>query len=361
LRECADCPQALEKYGPLPPVFLKAKVENTPGGIVVAAPSRWIAERAKASRVFRNNRVEVIPNGLDAAVFAPRDRRRARLALGVGVNGPVILCGADSLDDPRKGFRFLREAMERVAARLPDALLITFGKVHVPECGFSFRVRNLGRVEGERALARVYSAADVTVIPSPEDNLPNIMLESLACGTPLAGFDTGGIPDSVKDGRTGYLARPGDSRDLADKVLRILETGSISRNDCRDYALRNYAPHVQAKAYVALYRDILENRRTERTPAYRRLTQHIRIREAMTMRTSENSYETDDRLRLPLPNRGKYVIFGAGAAGRDLAAKLPFAVHCFLDNSAERIKEIGGVPVLPPADILKEDDCFIIL
>lgn len=358
LQTCENCPQALPQYAGLPKHLLQAKARNMPSNLVVAAPSGWIAKCARKSKVFRNNRVEVIPNGIDTDVFKPLEHSKIRAELGFSDSDVIILCGADSLDEPRKGFRYLAKAMEKVAAVLPGAILATFGKLELYQKNYPFRIRSLGRIDGEKELAKVYSAANVTAIPSTEDNLPNIMLESIACGTPLAGFGTGGIPDCVKENVTGFLAAKGDTDDLANALIKAAK-GDL-RQSCRAAAVQKYSLEAAAKNYINLYSDIANTaRKYVNIPLVPKAVNELFLKETRVM--SDNKHEVNYNLRLKYPIRDKYIIFGAGAAGQELAKKLPFRVDCYIDNNAGNIGEIDGVHVRLPGDVIAEKGKMFII
>ena len=129
---------------------------------------------------------------------------------------------------------------------------------------FPIPTTTLGRIESQSELASLYSAADLFACPSREDNLPNTMLESLACGTPVVGFDVGGIPDFVRPGMTGALAQRYDLGALA-KCLRVMleqdeETKAAMRRACREVAVHELSPEHQALRYMTNYREILNSR-----------------------------------------------------------------------------------------------------
>ena len=110
-------------------------------------------------------------------------------------------------------------------------------------------------------LSRAYSAADVFVLPSLEDNLPNTIIEAQACGTPGVGFAIGGVPDIVANPSLGRLARPFDTADLADKIIEVLqaspEEAAAARQKCREHAESAYSQYAQTAAYLRLYRERL--------------------------------------------------------------------------------------------------------
>lgn len=232
--------------------------------LTVVAPSRWLADCAKSSALFREVRVEVIPNGLDLALFKPVDKRLARELLGLPQDKKLILFGAfGGHGDPNKGFSLLLAALQKMSAGSwkDTAELIVFGSSE-PACAvpFGMKARYLGRLHDDISLVLAYAAADVFVAPSMLENLSNMVMESMACGTPCVAFNQGGMPDLVEHGRTGYLARPFESDDLATGIGGVLED-DVARQEMARRSRRkveeDFALDKVAHRYAALYREIL--------------------------------------------------------------------------------------------------------
>lgn len=226
----------------------------------VVAPSRWLAEMARESPLLGGFEVDAIPNGIDTDAFAPRDRGVARATLGLPADAKVVAFVAHGLHGRRKGFELLRQSLARLG-EFPNVHLLSAGAMHelsevaVPHV-------NAGPISNERMLSLVYSAADVFVIPSIQDNLPNTVLEAMACGTPVVGFSTGGIPEMVEDGRTGWLVPVGDVAALSRAVMIALEDPNrdeVGRN-ARTVAVERYDSQVQAAAYSKLYQSLTKAR-----------------------------------------------------------------------------------------------------
>lgn len=212
--DCGPCPQLQDDSCRLPSRVLAAqRLALPPGRAVVVAPSRWLADCARQSALFAGSRVEVIPYGVDTSAFTPQDRAAARAELGLPASGFQILFGADHGMELRKGAAELAAAL-REFARLPGAKeashLVCFGRPSPLMADVGLPLHELGYLRGDAALRRAYSAADAFVLPSLEDNLPNTMLEALACGTPVVAFEIGGVPDVVADARNGRVVAPGD-------------------------------------------------------------------------------------------------------------------------------------------------------
>ena len=231
------------------------------GRLQIVADSNWLASEARRSSLFGKVPITAIHYGLDIDDFAPRDRLFARAALGIPADAKVALFVADSLDERRKGFATLVNALTDLP-RGSEPFLLSVGSGK-PVLSGRFSHLHLGRVSGDRFLSLVYSAADVFVIPSLQEAFGQTALESIACGTPVVGFNVGGIPEVVREGVTGLLASVGDPRALQDAILNMLSNPSLRTklaSNCRKVAVEEYALAVQAKRYVELYTTLLGHR-----------------------------------------------------------------------------------------------------
>jgi len=229
-----------------------------PGGLHLITPSRWLASEAKRSALFNGLPISVIPNGLDVTTFSPRDKNFARELLGIPQDKLVILYVVDRLDNRRKGLGLLREALAGLKDQT-NFLLVTLGQaVAIQDLGMPHV--SLGLVSDERILSLAYSSADVFVCPSLQDNLPNTVLESLACGVPIVSFNVGGLPDMVREGVTGYLVPAGNASGLREAIVGILRDPTrraVMAAHCRQVAVAEYSLEIQARRYISLYETIL--------------------------------------------------------------------------------------------------------
>jgi glycosyltransferase involved in cell wall biosynthesis len=230
------------------------------GRLHIVGPSRWISEQAKRSSVLGRFPVTVIPNGLDTEEFSPVEKNTAREKLEIPRSAKAVLFAADSAAIKRKGFDLLAVALAKLANE-PDLFLLSVGGgkpgvANLPQ-------KHLGKISDNRMLSMIYSAADVFVIPSLQESFGQTVTESMACGTPVVGFDTGGIPDMVRPGITGYLAPAGDVAALAEAIRRVLSDPEKSRQmgaNCRRIAVEEYSMEIQARAYARYYEEILVQR-----------------------------------------------------------------------------------------------------
>lgn len=261
--DCSACPMMSEN----PLVDLAKRVARRKGKIdwrrvTFVGCSEWIARTARESVWLREARFVSIPNPIDTTLFRPIDRREARQRLGLPEGKRLILFAAAKLSDTRKGAAFLLEACRLLAAEMEGELeIILMGSDATELSALSpVPVRALGYISGAAELAVAYSCADLFVIPSLEDNLPNTIMEAMACGTPCVGFRTGGIPEMIDHEVNGYVAASRDSADLARGiawVLRHPEPGNLSVA-CREKVMRRYQESVVAKKYIALYQELIQ-------------------------------------------------------------------------------------------------------
>jgi glycosyltransferase involved in cell wall biosynthesis len=258
---CGSCP-ALDSASPddLSSRIFRRKAaifeSLSPKRLHVVTPSPWLADAAKGSLLLKKFPCTVIPYGLDIEVFKPIDRTACRQVLDIPVDAKVVLFVADSNENKRKGFSLLLEALERVSD-IPGLALLSIGGAARTSIG-SVPCFSLGQLQNDRFIAAAYSAADVMVIPSLQDNLPNTVLEAMACGTPSVGFDVGGIPAMIRPVETGFLAPPGDVPALAAAIrLAISDAnrGNMSLT-CRQRAVTEYDLAIQAQRYLELYQSM---------------------------------------------------------------------------------------------------------
>jgi glycosyltransferase involved in cell wall biosynthesis len=235
------------------------------GPMQIVTPSAWLAQCAKRSALLSSATVTVIPNVVATDTFMPRHQVACRAALKLPQDDLLILFGAIRADaDANKGYDLLIEALSVLDAKSGPRLIrcVIFGQ-SAPDKPLRLKmpVHWMGHIDDESQLATLYGAADVMVVPSRVENLPQTATEAQACGCPVVAFRTSGLPDAVEDRATGYLAQPYDSADLARGILWVTEnterTGTL-RRDARLRALRLWRPSVIVPQYVEEYRRALE-------------------------------------------------------------------------------------------------------
>jgi len=230
--------------------------KNVP--LTIVSPSRWLATRAFSSSIFAGRRIEVIPNGININVFCPGDRLIARKQLGISETRRLVLVGANHVfSDPNKGIDLLQQALSCLDESLQrSADLVIFGEnCNRPLLGFSLAVSNLGSITNDELLVSLYRAADIFVVPSRQENLPNMILEAMACGTPCVAFEVGGIPELITHDVNGYLATPYEVEDLAAGLSQLLM--HESRRSAMGEASRKWVEnHVSIEHVVNRYLEL---------------------------------------------------------------------------------------------------------
>jgi len=219
---------------------------------------------ARSSSLFKDRRVEVIPNGIDTDRYKPTDKNAARAAYNLPQDKHLILFSAFSAtSDKRKGNQFLMQALEKMSldgwGANTELVVVGASKPESPP-DLGMKVHYMGHLHDEISQILLYSAADVLVAPSMQENLSNAVMESLACGTPVVAFDIGGMPDMIDHQVNGYLARPFEPDDLADGIMWVLENKdrhSMLSQSARQTVVERYTLQAVANRYLTLYQSIL--------------------------------------------------------------------------------------------------------
>ncbi len=266
-QSCGVCPQ-LNSYSELDisrlQWFRKHKYWNKIDFILVS-PSHWLANCAASSSLFRNSRIEVIPNGINTNLYQPVDKTFARRMLNLPQDRKLILFGAmRATSDYRKGFHLLKPALQNLSKLgWKDKLdIVIFGSSEPSEAiDFGLKSHYLGVLKDDISLAIVYSAVDAFIAPSLQDNLPNTVLEALACGIPCVAFDVGGMPDMIEHRKNGFLANPYNIDDFSNGINWVLENDERHhklRDNARQKVLKCFTSDKQVSKYLSLYEDILK-------------------------------------------------------------------------------------------------------
>jgi len=218
--------------------------------------SQWIKATSEKSDIFKSFPHHLIANGLDLEVFKPRPKTALRQKYNLPLDKNILLFVADNIHNKRKGFQHLQEALKHLDRK--DFVCVLVGNDEKPLEEEYFLPLHF--ISEETELAEVYAAADICIVPSLEDNLPNTVLEAMASGLPVVGFEVGGIPDMIQPSKNGSLVPLADSISLAQKIEEILDNPTLQQNfgeQAREIASQNYSIQRQATQYLSLYEDIL--------------------------------------------------------------------------------------------------------
>ncbi len=264
--ECHNCPYLYNngsKRDLSYQVFRRKKRLYTLSPITFVTCSKWLAEKAKQSALLAEHTVTNIPNPINTNLYRPRSKTEARLATKLPINGKFILFGSFNITDKRKGIDYLVGACNILAEQHPELRnelgIVVFGKQSDILTGLvPFHVYSLDYVKNEHDLVNIYNAVDVLALPSLEDNLPNTVMEAMACGTPCVGFQIGGIPEMIDHLHNGYVAQYRSSTDFANGLywtLQESELQSLSEEASRKVATHYSESHI-AKRYIEIYNQV---------------------------------------------------------------------------------------------------------
>jgi glycosyltransferase involved in cell wall biosynthesis len=207
--------------------------------------------------------IKHIPNGVDTDIYRPLDPEQCRSLLGIPGGKHVLMFAAINLKDHRKGGDLLIAALQSLPKSLKaETVLIVLGRSGGTIAQtVGIQTFDLGYTSSARLKTIAYSAADLFILPTRADNLPLVLLESLACGTPIVSFQVGGVPDPVRPGITGYLAEPENAADLGKGIIQLMEDKALRSHmseQCRSVAVKEYSSELEAQRYTELYQLMLK-------------------------------------------------------------------------------------------------------
>jgi glycosyltransferase involved in cell wall biosynthesis len=254
---CNDCPMfpAVKKNDLSAKEFRKKmQLYSKYNNLYFVSPSKWLYNCAKESLLTKSKPVFYIPNLIDNIIFKPADKTVARQILNIDVTETIIAFGAVSVNSPYKGWAYLQKALELLKQddTIKNISVLIFGSGYDKDIAASipFKTKFMGFLQDEYSTALVYNAADVFIVPSLADNLPTTVQESLSCGTPVVGFEVGGIPDMISHKKNGYLAKYKDSGDIAEGIKFCIN------NRIKGYRLPDFEPSVIVQKHLELFEQI---------------------------------------------------------------------------------------------------------
>ena len=229
----------------------------------IACPSEWLSGCVRESALLNHWEVRTIPNALNTDIYAPRQREVCREELKLNTHKKVILFGAQSADqDPRKGFDLVEKTMGYLGSmnNHSDLVCVVFGNNQPGPPSFGgMPAEYLGALKTDEELVRAYGAADVVMVPSRQENLPQVA-EAQSCGRSVIGFRTTGMVDAVVEGKTGLLAEPFDCVQAALQLNQFLADERQQQqfeSDARKRAVQEWSQKVVAQAYVNYFEEVI--------------------------------------------------------------------------------------------------------
>lgn len=240
-------------------VFLQKQRIYQGGRLTFVGCSRWMADLARRSRLTQGQRVVSIPNAIDTELFCPQDKTAARAAFSLPQDKRLLLFGCQRITDERKGFRYLVEALQLIKRERPELaeqmeLVVVGGEAEHVRSQVPFNIFPVRYVSDPKRMVMLYNAVDLYVTPSLQDNLPNTIMEALACGVPCVGFNVGGIPEMIDHQRNGYVAACQNAQDFADGIVWALSADYAALSQqARQKVLDTYSEEAVARQYVKEY------------------------------------------------------------------------------------------------------------
>lgn len=228
------------------------------------ACSQWLKDMAEQSALLQSQHIITIPNPINITVFKPKDRQGARIRLSLPTDKKLLLFGAVKTTDKRKGIDYLIKACKLLVKQQPEikeqVAIVTFGLLSEGlRRVLPFEVYPQGYVKDEETLTDIYSAVNAYITPSLEDNLPNTIMEAMACGTPCIGFHVGGIPEMIDHQINGYVADYKSADALAEGISWILNHKNIPelRQQAVQKVQRCYEESIVVQQFIQLYQNLL--------------------------------------------------------------------------------------------------------
>lgn len=228
--------------------------------ITVVSPSNWMDRNVARSALLRDQKHYVIPNPIDIQLFSMKEDER------INPEGKIILAfgAVNAVSTPYKGYAKLMEALDILEEEYIGDIQVqalVFGAIEGEErLNKKINIKYLGYLS-ENQMIKLFHNVDIYVMPSLDDNLPGTVMESLACGTPVIAFETGGIPDMICHKKNGYLAEYNNSEDLAKGIFWVMTNNknNVLGKFGREHIVNCFSENVVANQYVELFNRLIND------------------------------------------------------------------------------------------------------
>jgi glycosyltransferase involved in cell wall biosynthesis len=256
INNCGKCPiLGSEIDNDLSRNIHERKKENYPN-IVLVGLSKWIEKSAKSSSIFKKNKIVNLPNTINTVKFKRVIPETLPKKLDLSDYKKIILFGAmDSTSDKRKGFKVLVEGIKLLDKEKYQFVVFGSNDIIIED---DIDMVTVGKVHDEKLLIELYSLSDVMIVPSLQENLSNVIMESMSCGTPVVAFDIGGNSDMIQHKKNGYLAKPFSHYDLALGVETVIENKDYYSKNAIEFIKNEYDYSIVAQKYNTLYQNLLK-------------------------------------------------------------------------------------------------------
>ena len=348
--DCSEC--HFLKNDPLKITYSVLKIkqeifENS--NITIVAPSIWLSNEAKKSKLFFDKKIYTIPYGVDTDIFYPTCKNKAKIYFGISTDSIVLTFGVMSHTERRKGFNELYQSVKLLKENYKgnkELIALFFGNDGCDD--FPIDIINLGHIGDQNKLSLIYSAADIFILPSLEDNLPNTILESLACQTPIIAFDTGGAKDIINN-TNGSIVKKGSIQGLYESIHNMIldDAGRISRGkNGRELIVSSYQLHHQANQYKNLFQEIIDSKfEYKNNYLYDNKYLYPMIDKILNQEISPNKDTIDfshkynnlyTKILSLKQSDKKYIIYGYGTIGKTIRALIPDHIIGYVDKNDKK-------------------------
>lgn len=268
---CSECPQIKENLSWLPEHNLKSRNKLRDIPLTFICPSQWMQSQLIHSRIFnpKTHRSEVIPYSIDLEKFKPLDTRRInslKKDYDIDKDSVCLLSGSFSLEEDRKGINYIIQALRILSDILKNRkgskkiVILTYGEGTI-STGL-IETKHVGFIKSETEIAQFLNVADLFLSMTREDNLPNTIMESLACGTPVISTDVGGISDMVTENYNGRLIERDNAKQMADAILQSIEDENLLTRwsaNARTSAEVKFSHKKQAESYLKVFLNLIKS------------------------------------------------------------------------------------------------------
>ncbi|MDP4267503.1 MAG: glycosyltransferase [Bacteroidota bacterium] len=255
---CSNCPQLIGTVKPNYSeelLYYKLKHLNNYKNLAIVSPSEWLLNCSMNSKLFKYVQHNHIPYGLNKEIFKPRDRKFSKNIFGINPEKIVIMFTADGINNKRKGFEILLNAIKLVYGKEKICILSIGNNNKLNDIGIEHIPIQF--IKDERFMSVAYSAADILITPSLEDNLPLTVMESLMCGNPVIGFSIGGVKEMIEHQINGFIADDVSPLSLSKQIQKFINFPNFfDRNNIRSNTIKKYDSNICTKKYLELYNNI---------------------------------------------------------------------------------------------------------
>lgn len=263
LRECNYCPNLKRKKNDSSfKNFHNKSFIYSDLNLSIVTCSKWLGECAKSSVLLANKEIQTIPNPIDTNIYKPINKEIAKQRFGLNSNKKYFLFGTMTVKDERKGFHLLKKALIELGkdkSLLEAWEVIVFGRSNDDELvDIPFKVSKLGRLSSEEDIALAYNCGEIFIAPSIQDNLPNTVMEALACGTPVVAFNIGGMKDMISHNVNGRLVNELSYQALAKNITELaLNLNTDCQISAVDSVVNKFSPRRIGMLYKQLYEKLI--------------------------------------------------------------------------------------------------------